>query len=128
MRLILALLVAAAASTACASGGPEVPAPLRDPTGMYDFTTELEGQMISGTVEITGTTGDYSGWVSTNVTEPIPVTSVTVVENEMTVLAQAPDAPVTMVFTFTGNDFVAEWEYAGQVGVARGSKRASPGN
>jgi hypothetical protein len=123
MRLTLAL-IAAATTAACASGGPEVPAPLRNPTGMYDFTTELEGQTITGTVEITGTEGAYTGWVSTDVTEPIPVTSVTVVENEMTVLAQAPDAPVTMVFTFTGNDFVADWEYAGQVGVARGSKRA----
>jgi len=95
---------------------------------MYDFTTEVQGQAVTGTVEITGTEGSYAGWVRTTITEPIPIRSVTIKTDTMTVVAQAPDAPVTMIFTFQGNDFVANWEYAGQVGVARGSKREPSGS
>lgn len=126
MRLSLTL-IALATAQACASG-PGVPAPLRNPAGMYDFTTEVQGQAVSGTVEITGTEGNYAGWIRTSISEPIPVQSVTISMDTMTVVAQAPDAPVTMIFTFEGNAFVADWEYAGQVGVARGSKRVPGGS
>lgn len=124
MRLS-AVLVIMFVVGACASGGPGVPAPLQNPAGMYDFTTDVKGQPVSGTVEITGTAGNYTGWVRTDITEPLPVTSVIVAEGTMTVVAQAPDAPVTMIFTFQGTDFTAEWEYGGQTGVAKGSKRPS---
>lgn len=127
MRLSLTLVTALAAALACSSG-PGVPAPLRSPAGLYDFTTEVEGQAVTGTVEITGTEGSYAGWVRTTITEPIPITSVTIKTDTMTVVAQSPDAPVTMIFTFQGNDFVADWEYAGQTGVARGSKRVPAGS
>lgn len=128
MKVPLLFIAALATAAACTSGGPGVPAPLRSPAGIYDFTTDVQGQTISGTVEITGTEGNYAGWVRTTITEPIPIRSVTVTQDTMTVVAQAPDAPVTMIFTFQGNDFVADWEYAGQAGVARGSKRVSSGS
>lgn len=128
MKAPLLLIAALATATACGSGGPGVPAPLRSAAGIYDFTTDVQGQTVSGTVEITGTEGNYAGWVRTTITEPIPIRSVTVAQDTMTVIAQAPDAPVTMIFIFQGNDFVADWEYAGQGGVARGSKRVSGGS
>jgi len=127
VRLSLTLVTALAAALACSSG-PGVPAPLRSPAGMYDFTTEVEGQSVTGTVEITGMEGSYAGWVRTTITEPIPIQSVTIKADTMTIIAQTPDAPVTMIFTFQGNDFVADWEYAGQTGVARGSKRVPAGS
>jgi len=127
MRLSSIALAVLATTLAC-SKGPGVPAPLRSPAGMYDFTTEVEGQAVSGTVEIAGTEGSYSGWIRTSISDPLPIRSVTIAHDTMTVVAQSPDAPVTMIFTFQGNDFVANWEYAGQVGVARGSKRTPGGS
>jgi hypothetical protein len=43
----------------------------------------------------------------------------------MTVLGNAPEGQLTLVATFTGNDFVADWSYAGLAGSATGRRRTT---
>jgi hypothetical protein len=117
---------AVCASLAFAASCASAPAQPRavDPVGTFDFTTSMEGTAIEGTVTIQRAQNGYSGSLTTNVTEPIPVSSVVVDGQKVTVVADAPDGPVTMVFTFTGNDFTGNWTYGTMSGTASGRRRA----
>ena len=109
---------------ACASAQvePEAPAAL-DPVGMYDFTTTVEGTVVAGTITITQGTSGYGGSIATDVTEPIPVRSVAVEGQKLTVLADSPDGPVTFVMTLNGDEFAGTWSYAGMSGAHTGKRR-----
>jgi hypothetical protein len=115
-------ICAAVALAACASA-PAAPRAV-DPVGAFDFTTSMEGTEVTGTIEIQRADGGgYTGTLSTNVTEPIPLSSVTVDGQKLTVIADAPDGPVTMVLTFVGNDFTGNWTYTTLAGTATGRRR-----
>lgn len=119
MTLALALLTGACAS---AQAPPEGPAPL-DPIGVYDFTTNVEGTTVSGTITISQGTSGYGGSIATNATETIPVRSVAVERQKLTVLADSPDGPVTFVMTLNGDEFTGTWSYAGMSGAHTGKRR-----
>jgi len=123
MRAVISLCAGIAVAAGCASA-PAQPRAV-DPVGTFDFSTSMEGTAISGSIEIrTGASG-YTGTLSTNVTEPIPITAVTVEGQMLNVTANAPDGPVNFTMNFTGNDFTGGWTYAGMSGQMTGSRRTT---
>jgi hypothetical protein len=125
MKLKLTIaLCALTAGCATTPATPPAPAPL-DPVGVYDFTTEVDGTAVTGTITITSAATGYGGSIDTNVSETMPVRSVTVAGRKVTVLADAPDGPVTFVLDLDGDDFGGTWTYAGMSGTHSGKRRGT---
>jgi hypothetical protein len=94
---------------AAAPAPPPAPAAL-NPVGKYEFATTLQGQMLTGTMEITGTPGAYAGRITSSATEPIPITAVTVEGQNMTVAGETPSGTLTIHLNFTdGSAFTGDW-------------------
>jgi hypothetical protein len=117
--IALCVLTGACASTPAT---PPAPAPL-DPVGVYDFTTDVDGTAVTGTITITNGASGYGGSIGTNVTESMPVRSVAVEGQRVTVRADAPDGPVTFTMDFDGDDFIGTWTYADMSGTHSGRRR-----
>lgn len=108
---------------ACASGqgrSNEV-----DPVGAFDFTTTVDGMPVNGTVTITRQGSQYGGSITTNVTEALPISTVTVEGQTVQIGSTAPDGPLTFSMIFTGETFTGSWTYAGMQGTLTGRRRAS---
>jgi hypothetical protein len=127
--LVGALLVAGAA---CASAPASPPAPVApvvtappqvDPVGAFDFSTTVEGSMVNGTVTVARTDTGFGGTVTTTMTEPIPVRSVVVEGQKMTVTADTPDGPVVFLMEFKGDDFTGTWTLGTMSGSHSGKRR-----
>lgn len=127
-------LAALLACAACASSPNQETGPAAartasvDPVGTFDFTTTVEGTDVTGSIVIArAATGGYTGSITTNVTDPIPVTGVTVEGQTLHVTAESPDGQVTFTMVFTGNDFTGNWSIGGgqMSGVASGRRRVS---
>ena len=123
MRAVISLCAGIAVAAACASA-PAQPRPV-DPIGTFDFSTTVDGTAVSGTIEIRSGSSGYTGTISTNVTEPVPITAVTVEGQVVTVAASAPDGPINFTMTFTGDDFTGGWTYAGMSGELTGNRRTT---
>jgi hypothetical protein len=117
-RLLAAALVLITA--ACASA-PRGPAPL-NPVGVFEFTTAVDGNPITGGVEVTGQAGAYGGRIRTSITPDMPISNVAVMGNEMVVTGDTPDGPVTLTMTFTGDTFTGSWELNGDGGNLTGRR------
>lgn len=119
MKRILAaalLLVAAA----CA---PANPTPLAlNPVGVFAFTTAVNGSEVTGAVEVTGQPGAYGGRVRTSITPDMPITGVEVTEQQMVVSGSAPQGPLTIDMTFTGDTFTGTWQLGGDGGDLAGRR------
>lgn len=132
-KLVLAAALSlAACSTAPAAETASAPSPsvsttaaAVNPVGRFEFTTSVQGQPVTGAVEISGTADAYTGQITTSITQPIPISRVTVNGQELVVSADTPDGPVTIHMTFTdANTFSGGWELAGDSGTLTG-RRAS---
>ena len=120
VKLFLAAMTALVVA-ACASA-PRGPAPL-DPVGRYEFTTTFQGQTVTGAVLIGGSPGAYTGQITTNITEPLPVTGVAVNGQEMVVTASTPDGDLTIRMNFTdANAFTGGWQMPGDSGTLTGTR------
>jgi len=124
--LVLAAL--AVGAPACARNpapeppAPAVPAPV-DPVGSFDFTTAIEGSVVNGTVTVTKTDTGFGGSVTTNLTDPIPVRTVVVEGQKMTVTADTPDGPVVIILEFQGDEFSGSWTLGATGGTHTGKRR-----
>lgn len=131
----LLLLSAAACTTAPATGPAPAPMPAAaaapapaassavNPAGRYEFTTSLQGQMLTGTMEITGTPGAYAGRITTSATPPIPITTVTVEGQNMTVAGDTPNGTLTIRMTMgEGGAFTGNWTLAGDGATLTGKR------
>lgn len=88
---------------------PPAPAAV-NPVGKYEFATTLQGQPLTGTMEITGTPGAYGGRITSSATEPIPITTVTVEGQSMTVAGETGNGTLTIKINFTeGGAFTGGW-------------------
>ena len=139
----LAILLAACASSpqaappaatatpqpAVAAAPPASPAPAPTPpsaasaAGVYDFRTSVQGMEVTGVVTVTMTNGTAGGTISTSATPDVPIRSVTVDGQTVTVSADSPDGDVTLAFVMSGQDFTGTWWYGGQSGSLSGRKR-----
>jgi hypothetical protein len=106
------------AATASASTAVAV-----NPVGRYEFTTNAQGQTVTGTIEIAGTTGAYTGQITTSHTPPLPISSVLVDGRQVTVSGNASFGPVGMTLNFTdANSFTGSWSMGGDTGELTGRR------
>lgn len=138
MKTFALALAAATLFSACASTPePPIQAPSTvpaaqpaavDPVGTFDFSTTVEGMgAVAGTITIQkATTGTgYTGSISTNVTEPLSIRTVTVDGQRITVSGDTPDGPLTFTMDFKGDDFSGNWSLSGMTGTHTGKRRKS---
>ena len=124
MKKALGVGVSLLVLAACASNpAPAGPAPL-NPVGYFEFATDVEGEAVTGSFDIRQAEGGgYTGTMTASAApEPIPIRSVTVEGQTMTVVADTPDGPVTAALTFTGDTFTGPWTYAGMSGTMAGKR------
>jgi hypothetical protein len=129
---ILALTTACAHSPQAAprptapapAASPSVtPAAALDPVGVYDFSTMIEGDQVTGTITITGSPGAYGGTISSSATPDMPIRSVTVSDSTITVTADTDNGELVSRFTLTGQDLSGEWTVGDMSGTTKGRKR-----
>jgi hypothetical protein len=126
----LALLLAACASSPSPAPAPAPvvivapkPAPL-DPAGSYEFTTVVDGQTVTGTMDIAGTPGAYTGKILTNLFPEIPIVGAAVEGNAINVRASMPDGELAIHMVFeAGPDFKGNWALGGDTGDFNGKKK-----
>jgi len=118
---LLSCLVLAACSPKAPPAPPQPP-PL-DPAGNFEFVTDAQGTAVTGSIEIQKADGGgYSGWLYTSATDPLPIGSVTVEGQRVTLVGDTPDGPATLVLTFAGDAFTGSWNYAGMSGMMSGKR------
>ena len=94
-----------------------------NPVGRYEFATSVQGQMITGGVEIAGTPGAYTGQITTSITPPLPIAGVTVAGQQVVVTGNTPDGTITFRMNFTdASNFTGGWELAGDSGTLTGHR------
>jgi hypothetical protein len=120
LSLLSCLLLAACGPKA--PPAPPAPPPL-DPAGNFEFVTDAQGTTVTGSIEIRKSeAGGYTGWLYTDVTDPLAIGSVAVEGQQMTLMGDTPDGPMTMVLLFGGDAFTGSWTYAGMSGVMSGKR------
>ena len=122
------LLISAAACAATPEPEPApappvtvaaVPAPAPatsavNPVGKFEFATTLNGQALTGTMEITGTPGAYTGRITSSATEPLTIGGVTVEGQTMTVTAETGNGTLTIRMTVAADGtFTGAWSLGG---------------
>lgn len=113
--LPIALLLAGCASA------PQGPPPF-DPAGTYDYSASLEGMVIAGTMTIEGADGAYGGQMLSDVAPPIPINSVVVEGQAITIEASGPQGPLTIQITASGASVEGTWTMGGMSGSFSGTK------
>jgi hypothetical protein len=134
-RLVLAATLslavsacAPAATTTSTSGGmapSSAPASAAsvNPVGRFEFTTSVQGQPITGGMLVAGSPGAYTGQITTSVTPPLPISSVTATGQEMVVTGSTPDGVITIRVNFTdATAFTGSWELSGDSGSLTGRR------
>lgn len=131
-KLILAAALSLAAACSTAPAGETGPAPSSgatasaavNPVGRYEFTTDVQGQSVNGTVVIAGNPGAYTGQVTTSITPPLPISGVTVNGREVVVVGTGPDGgTLTFRMNFTdATNFNGNWEVGGDTGTLTGRR------
>jgi len=129
------MLTAAATllAAACAPAGPPAtePAPTVmvpaaaatvNPVGTFNFSTTVDGNPITGSIQVTGERDLYGGVIRTSITPDIPITDVTVEGQRMVVTANTPDGPLVLTMNFTGNAFTGGWTLDGDAGDITGQR------
>ena len=116
-RALFALFPVLAA--ACASG-PSGPPPF-DPVGTYSYSAGMDGMTMSGTMAIEGTEGAYSGSLQSEM-GAVPITSVVVMGQAVTIEGSGPQGPLTLEFVVTDGAFMGTWAMGGMGGSFTGSK------
>jgi hypothetical protein len=123
-----ALLLISAAACAATPAAEPVPAPppppmavpappapsALNPVGKYEFASTLNGSLITGTLEITGTPGTYAGRLTSTATEPITISGATVEGQTMTVTGETGNGTLTIRMTFAADGtFTGNWALSG---------------
>jgi hypothetical protein len=120
-------LAAALAVTACAAGTQQAAvAPAFDPIGVYDFSTQADGETINGTITIRrGDDGALSAIISTPVTGSLAIQSVTLEGRRMDMRSNIEGDALIMMLDFVEDRITGGWELgSGMSGVVTGRRRA----
>lgn len=123
MKPTLAMLAVGSFCVACAAGPPPPPPePVLDLVGIYDYTTEVQGMEMTGTMTITEADGVYSGLVSSDM-GPILLGDFSIDGMEVTCVGEAPDMVVFFLLIFDEGTFTGDWDADGMSGAISGTKR-----
>jgi hypothetical protein len=132
MRRIAVTLAAGLALAACARPSNDVApppappqpaaAPTLDPVGVYDFSTEVDGQPVSGVLSISGSPGAYTATMSSDIGN-IGVRNIAVEGMRLSFIGDHPDATVFIELVFSGDSFSGEWDAGDTFGYLSGSRR-----
>ncbi|HEY7768878.1 hypothetical protein [Longimicrobium sp.] len=93
-----------------------------NPVGEYEFATQVNGEAVTGTIEITGTPGAYGGRIVTLKFPEFTVRSASAAGQELTVVAETPNGNVTFRMMFTGDTFTGGWTLGGDTGAITGRR------
>jgi hypothetical protein len=132
MRVLIALLLAACASSPRASvpaappAIPETrvtPAPAVNPVGEFEWSSALpDGTPIKGTMVISGSPGAYTGSVNAGEHGVFPIKNVVVTGQAMVINADHPDGPLDIRLSFVANDFNGSWHLGTETGEMVGKR------
>jgi hypothetical protein len=125
MRRLFGVTLALAVTAACARG----PAPL-EPAGTFSFETIVQGAQVTGTIVIDpgAVEGQYQGSVRPGWgPPPVPIVEVTVLEREMTVVADwgGEELVIVLVFDEDGGACVGSWALGLDFGEMTGERMPS---
>ena len=117
-------LILAACSGGMSGGAPPAPPPPPelDPVGVYDCVVGAEGMEFGVTLTITGTAGEYTGSVDSEM-GPGEVSDIVINGNEMTFVVDTPDMAVFFGVVFDGDTFTGDFDAGGMAGYISGKKR-----
>jgi hypothetical protein len=97
--LVLALGLALASMSSAAQTRPVT---TFDPLGKWTFSTQDEnGNAISGTMEITGKPGAYTGTIVGGADQPLQINDVFTSPTGMVIMANLPDGGVAVIKVWT---------------------------
>ncbi len=119
--LVLTLTLLLLASGCALRGGPDV----LDPVGSFEFQTQVQGQTITGTLEISGEPGAYEGRIVPGAAAgmgPIPLTRITVEEQELRASGNAQGEPLEIRIVFEGDEFEGSWSAGMEGGQIQGQR------
>lgn len=105
-----------------ASASAPVAAAGVNPLGTFNFSTTVQGDPVTGSIEVTGTPGAYGGTLRTSVTPDIPLSGVTVQGQRMVVTSDTPDGQLVLTLNFEGNAFTGGWTLNGGSGDLTGQR------
>lgn len=104
-RLLCGLLAASLAGCATAPPGP----PPFDPVGSYNYVADVDGQDFPGTMMITRDEDGYGGSVMSDAFPPLPILSVEVEDQTVTIEVTGPEGLLTIVGTVAENTIEGTW-------------------
>jgi hypothetical protein len=93
-----------------------------NPVGTFNFTTAVQGEPVTGSIEVTGTPDAYGGTLRTSATPDIGITAVTVQGQRMVATVDTPDGQLVLTLNFTGNTFTGGWTLNGGSGEITGQR------
>jgi hypothetical protein len=92
------------------------------PIGSYVFQTDINGQAVSGTMNIRSENGVLVGLISAEGQGDFPISTVKVDGTTVTIIFDTPNGAGTAKLEFTGSDFTGGWELGGQTGPMKGKR------
>ncbi|HSJ06188.1 MAG TPA: hypothetical protein VK936_05760 [Longimicrobiales bacterium] len=126
--LCLAALALACAAPVHEAPVQQAPAPRAafDPAGIYDFTTDVQGTQVGGTLTLSRTAeGGFTGTIWSDMTGDLPLQHVDVEGRRARLRAATPEGELVMDVEFEEDRMAGNWELAtGLTGAVAGRKRS----
>ena len=111
---LLAFVVAGCATSGAASDD-------MDPLGIYDFTTMVQGEQVTGSFRIERTEGEYRGSVMAAGLPAMSILAVAVDGQWLTIRSNTGANPIELELAFVGNMFTGEWKTRSAAGTVEDS-------
>jgi hypothetical protein len=127
--LCLATLVLACAAPVQEAPVRQAPAQQAafDPAGIYDFTTDVQGTQVGGTLTLSRTAdGGYTGLIWSDMTGDLPVQEVLLEEQRARLRAPTPEGDLLLNVEFLEDRVAGNWELSTGLAGAVSGRRRSP--
>ncbi len=97
-----------------------------DAAGIYNYSTDVDGTVVSGQLVIEGEAGSYSGKLTSDMFPSIPISSITVEDSTIIIEAEAPDGMgnLRIQLDMDGTSFSGSWSAGGMGGSLNGTKES----
>lgn len=125
MRTLLMAAMVVVSACAAPMAQPAPAPPPFDPVGVYDFTTQVDGSAVRGTLDLRrNAQGVLSAQITTDVTGTMTASAV-LTDRKVEMRAATEQGDLTMQFTVAEDDTIAgSWSLAtGMSGTLTGARR-----